>query len=880
MNKNQNKYLVEDTLYCPVCGEHFVLCECFIEWDHPHLSSQGILRADWQCQSSEILVVDDNGTGADTKQETVQFHEGSSGSMLEIDHQEGAFIAEDTIDDATLATFLSRPVRIANFNWLESSPINVDLITLNPWALFFGDEKIKYKLNNFAYIRANLHIKILLNASPFYYGACICAYQPLQNFTPSTIVDDGSSRRLIPLSQRPHVWLQPQKNEGAEMVLPFMRQTNWLTIRSLSDFTDMGALTFVPYTSLDSANATVGTGVSIQVYAWAEDVQLSGTTTALSLQSQETDEYGNGPISAPASYVARLASYLTKAPLIGRWATATQIGASAVSSIAKLFGFTNVPVIEDTHPYRVVAFPQLASTEIGYPTEKLTVDAKNELSVDPGIIGLPSEDELVITKFAGKDSYITRIDWSTSDAVDKLLIKARVTPNMFRCTSDAVNSNIYFTPIAYASQMFEYWRGDIIFRFEFQVSTFHKGRVRISFDPQGDVTNNLITTTNTSNVVYTEIVDLSVHTSYEMRVPYQQALPYLQVPQSLTVADQPVDTTATFNVNRATDNGLITMRVLNTLTAPVATSGISILMFVRAADNFELANPTSISPTFTPFQVQSEEVCEISTTLGTNSTKLDNARALVNFGETIISLRTLMRRQCITHAISPTFTTTARYGVLSYKFHKIPPYPGFDPSGIYFANRIVVAGTAPYNYANFTPLTWINLCFVGYRGSVQWHFAPITPATNVSSLQTVSRIPQDPGASNVSSIIAPSATTSSNAFSANMQALLYDTLPGAAATNNSVQTGLSVQTPNYSNYIMQSTDPRHATLPVSGGSRFDGSYYDTFNYSTLLTTTTNAISTTAPTGTLIYNSIGTDYSPIFFLNCPVMFRQTSTPSPV
>lgn len=831
----------------------------------------------WTIQSTEVLISDESGTGADQKQETVTFHEGAKGEIEVISSTQAPFIEEDIISDAQLANFLKRPVRIASFNWLETAPINTALATISPWSLFFGDSRVAYKLNNFAYLRAKLHVKILLNASPFYYGACIAAYQPLPVLTPSTIISDGSSRTLVPLSQRPHVWLQPQKNEGAEMVLPFLRNTNWINIRNLSEFTEMGTLQFMPYTTLQSANGAVGTGVSVQVYAWAEDVEFSGTTLALAVQSEEfqvqSDEYGTGTVSRPASFIANIASYLKGAPVIGKWATATQIGASAVSSIAKMFGFTNVPVIADTMPLRPNPLPQMASTEIGFPTEKLTIDAKNELSVDPSAVGLETCDDLVITNFVGRDSYIQRIDWSTSDVVDTMLIQARVNPNMFVTSGASNNSVIQFTPLAFASQMFECWRGDIIFRFEFQASPYHKGRVRISFDPQGSATDNLVSNAASSNVVYTEIVDLSVHTSFEMRVPYQQALPYLKIPQSYNVADQPVTTAGTFNVQREFDNGMITMRVLNTLTAPVASSGISILMFVRGADNFELANPSQVSSNLTPFEVQSESVLVESAIAG-SPTKFDNSRALINFGESVVSLRPLMRRQCFTHALAIA-TAPARWGSLYYRFHKIPPLPGYDPSGIHTAIKTIGTGNAPFNYTNWTPLTWLNSCFVGYRGSVQWHFSPVI-ISGESPCISVTRIPNAPGVNQIGATVSPSSVTGPSGAAFNSQVIIGDTLPGTAVTNSKVNPCLSVQVPNYTRYTFQSTSAAKATT----GSNLDDSDMDVYRFTLVANTSTLVVSTAQVPLTTIYNSIGTDYSPIFFVNCPSMYRLNNPPNPV
>lgn len=857
----------------------------FEDIDYPELCEMP-----FQLQSAPEIIVDDTGEGADQKQETVQFHESNPGMHVGEFCPEGAFITDDTIDDASLAAFLSRPVRIANFTWAESTTVGTTLQTINPYYLFFNDDRVKYKLNNFAYLRANLKVKILLNASPFYYGACIATYQPLQNFTPSTIPVTTDNRRLIPFSQRPHAWLLPQKNEGAEMSLPFIWPENWLTIRKAQDFIDMGVLSFIPYTFLQSANGVSAAGVSIQVYAWAEDVVLSGNTTSLALQSSPVDEYGVGAVSAPASAIAKVATYFEKIPIIGRWATATKLGAGAVSSIAKLFGFTNVPVITDVQPFRPAAMPQLATTEIGYPVEKLTLDSKNELSIDPTIIGLKGHDELAMNYLLTHDTYISSFTWGTNNNVDQQLWQCRVTPYQFDTLNNNTNTNVFYSPMAYVANMFQHWRGDIIFRFDFMTSPFHKGRVKIAYDPQGTTFLNITNSSNVSNVVYTEIVDLAVHTSFEMRIPYQQALPFLQLNNSNVLGNVPFQVSTGFTVQDGYDNGMLNVTVVNLLTAPVLTSNISVLVSVRGADNLEFANPTSVNNTTSNFVVQSSPVQEgtepdeVDVTFhsvpGTAPATLDNARALVNFGEVVRSLRPMMRRLNFSHAISVPYSG-AGVTALNYNFHKVPPYTGFDPNGMYTATAIVGSGTYNYNYARTIPVQWMLPCYLGYRGSFQWHFNPQMPFNGINHM-SVNRTPWNQATNSFSITSTATSTTSKTISSYSYYNNIPDTNGGAALTNTIVQTGLSVQTPNYTNYLFQSSDPRNATAPttVAGTSAYDGSSIDSYQFKLLSTAGKFPAATTGNTAVEVYCGIGTDFTPIFFLNAPVTYKQTPTPTPV
>jgi len=445
------------------------------------------------------------------------------------------------------------------------------------------------------------------------------------------------------------------------------------------------------------------------------------------------------------------------------------------------------------------------------------------------VLGSPNTYGLSMRYLLSKDSYISRIDWSSTATVDTQLWQSRVNPNMFTTGGDTVNSVVYFTPMAYVGNFFEYWRGDIIFRFDFMTSAYHKGRVRISFDPQGSAANNITNSVATNNVVKTEIVDLALGTSLEMRIPYNQALPYLLTPTAYTVTDIPWSGTPSFSFVEGVDNGMISMRVLNALTAPIATSSISVLVSVRGGDNLEFAGPTVPNENLSDFIVQSIETVvtpSITANIGNGEDHQDNCRALVNFGESIYSFRPLMRRLCYSHAVTVS-NTVANFGGLAYVFKKLPPFKGWDPAGIYTAAAQVGTGTLPYNYTNITPLQWILPCFIGYRGSVQWHFNPVLPVGVVTHF-SVSRRPQAPSFSFFTNITSTTSSSSKSVNALAIHSLIPKGCAGQALTNQYVQTGLSVQTPNYTNYLFQSTAPQNATTNAGTPSREDGSQFDCF----------------------------------------------------
>ena len=820
----------------------------------------------WRCQlqSEEYLLAPPAEEMAQTSEQTTGFMDGAVGTHVGSGATHTDYDLADAVTDAGLADYLSRPVRISSFTWNLSDPRGV-LSLSDPWRSFFDNASIKNKLNNFAFLRCNLKLKFLVNASPFYYGSLRACYQPLPNFKPSTIITGTQSGEtnpeLIPYSQQPGVWIKPSHSEGAEMTLPFFWPRSFLRVQRAQDFTDMGRLRMLIYNQLRSANGATGTGVTVQIYAWAEDVVLAGPSVGLALQS---DEYGVGPVSGPASTVAAIAKRLRTVPIISKFATATEIGARAISGIATLFGFTNVPVISDTMPFNPAAFPQIASAQIGFPTQKLTLDPKNELSIDPAIAGLSSKDELAIREFATRQSYLTSASWTTSTVVDTSLFTSKVTPSL-ALGNTTQNSRNYMTPLSLCSLLMRSWRGDIIFTFRFISSPFHKGRVRISFDPYGTAVQ---TTADTGPTVYNKIVDLGSETEVDFRIPYQQALAwcynYTSVGDNLwtTSASPSITYTDTY------DNGIVSVKVLSVLSAPVATSTVEMQVFVRGAENIEFANPATINPYYTPFQLQSEEYVEMREGViadnGKKMQEIETMRTRVNFGENIGSLRVLMRRMNIVDSttVISSSNNLGNYAITQTRF---PPFYGYDPNGTSSVVKVLTTGNTVGNFTFMTPWHFISNCFVAQRGSFNWVYA--TSRDTAGQMLRVSRITNSyPGSSSVYRV-SPATTDSQSS-----KALMFNTNPttgGSAIVATRINGGLAFTIPNYSAFKFQSTSPQNATSPSAEGTgMYDGSLFEGV---TVEIPNQPGVFPASSTMVTRYAGIGVDYTLMFFLNCPVLY---------
>jgi hypothetical protein len=787
------------------------------------------------------------------EQETTVFENLTVPDTYSFPTADSAIFDTDMQDKALLGPdFFNRPLLIHTLSWIQGGhvPVNFD-----PWTLYLNNAFIKYKLNNFAFLRGNLHLKFVINSSPFYYGRMAAIYTPLPYQT-HDIIGGPVGLGLIPYSQRPHVWINPHENAGGEMSLPFIYPLNYVNITSATDIVQLGLISMVEYVQLLSANGATADGVTIQVYAWLEDPVLMGPTVGLAMQG--ADEYGNGPVSAPATAVAKWASYLYDIPIIGRFAKATGIGASAISNIAMLFGWSNVPVIEDVKPIKNLPFHDMASAHISEPTTKFLLDPKGELSVDPAIVGLPSQDELSIPYLVTKESYLCSKEWNCSDAIGTLLFSAKVCPHMFG-TAGADIAGTYVcaaTPMHYLSLMFKNWRGDIKFKFVIVASKYHKGRVRFTWDPISSIT----ATTDFSHLAFTKIIDLSIENEIEIIVPYMQAFPWLETTDALS---------AKFNVDSALtpviglDNGSVTLRVLTALTAPIDVAPVTIQTFVSGCNNLEFANPIDISRQFSLLAMQGSD--EVSTPL--------EERYLINYGEAIPSLRTLLRRSTYYDSVIMHYNSSgSSKGELTYFLQsRRPAYTGYD----FEANTTAKGAAHPlityyYNFVTPTPVAHVMAMFIGYRGSFKWHFNHDNAG---GALIALSVVRQGRGALTINSaalegstvVTMPGTVPSYSTLKKNVVANTYPAgASGMFITHQQTQTGISVELPMMTNRKFCITSP----LAALRGVAFDGS--DTDLYRVNVNSHPN-VSPTTYTSLARYVSIGTDFNAHFFLNAPMLF---------
>jgi hypothetical protein len=377
---------------------------------------------------------------------------------------------------------------------------------------------------------------------------------------------------------------------------------------------------------------------------------------------------------------------------------------------------------------------------------KLTVDEKQELSIDPRIAGVGPEDPLSIREIAKRESYLTKFSWNIGTAPETLLWNARIDPVTW-AENAGPPASYHFPACAMAALPFKYWTGTMKFRFQIVCSAFHKGRLKFVYDPQ-------FLASNEYNTNYLEVVDIADTQDFTIELGNGQPMTLLDHHSpGLDSVTQMYSTTP--YASEEEGNGVIGVYVVNELTTPNSTvnNDIEINVFVSMGDDFEVfvpddhfqrfvMKPQSGKETLVPESQDTSEPSAPQQSMtdvvgpGVQDTALIN---MVYTGESIMSFRQMLKRYSLWRredtAPVTAFTRFSRSQCM-FPFLRGAVDGAVDQTG----------ALTPYNYCNTLLLHWVTLAFSGWRGGIRYKIMFQTSLTqnadNTSSKLYVQR--EDP----------------------------------------------------------------------------------------------------------------------------------------
>jgi len=808
--------------------------------------------------------------------EITNFQEQDPGWTTAIGSGSDATMQLSNAGDSDLGNFLSRPTRIGEFQWSVSSPL---FERFNPWQLFLNDPRVAEKIANFELYRSKLHVKMVISGTGFHYGRALVSYNPYTGADEVTVQRNFLDVDLIAASQKPHFFLNPTNNSGGQLDLPFFWPKNYLSL-STTDREDMGEITLKSFGVLQHANEG-DDPVTITVYAWASDVVLTMPTSITTLTAanytpqsgtlNSGDEYGKGIISAPASAIAHAAGKLKDVPTIGPYARATEMVAKGVGDLATHWGYSRPPVVTDILLQKPTPTGNLSNTDAADAINKLSLDSKQELTIDSRTVGLDGEDQMDIPRFCQRESFLDRFTMNTSEGPDSLLWNCRVTPNLYGIQGEELHP----TPMAMMSQVFNKWQGTIKYRFQIIKSNFHKGKLLIRWDPRAHDSNIQY------NTVYSRVIDIAECDDFEICVGWGQAAPFLTCDRMRPTDVLFSDSTRLLNDTQGRYNGVLEVAVVNSLVSPSIDSPIQFNVFVSTCDDIKFGEvapekmklyglwPTPVAALRSEYTPQSGMVdaaavastSEGNTDVPTNPDPIQpiaptaaEADQTLNvfFGESPKSIRELLRRYVLHRVDVREASQTNNSKFLKIKDKGLGLFPGYDPDGV------DVVGTDPCNITVTTFAQWFAPCYAGWRGGTRtkYMFGGKTDTKPV-----ITRIGFDSGQRYTE--ILSNLTTAADATKRLTYAGSALTAGGSATTNIGINDTIEVEVPFYNGNRFATS--RVPTQAVSNGSH--SSQIETVLYKN--TSSTDSVDNAAVIRS--WKSVGEDFTFFFFTGCPIVY---------
>jgi len=659
-------------------------------------------------------------------------------------------VVESEINDETrmnttqsiesLEDFFARPVKIAASTWTVGG--GLDVPGLRVWSLWMRNKRVANRLSNFKNFRGKLHVKFILNGNSFYWGRAFASYTP---WTLNPFTSQATSWLDYPgATMRPHIWIDACTSQAGEMVLPFFYPDDHFDLISGNPDT-LGNLWIYSPVGLQHAQSNTQS-LTLTMYAWVTDVSLSTPTQSNigGLLPQSGDEFGSGPISRPANIVAAIAGKMSKAPVIGPYAMATQMAASAMGSIAQMFGYSRPRIIEGTKNRRVWQTGDLASTDQEDTATTLAFTSKQEVTLDPRTVGLGSQDEMDFDYLMKKPTLFANFTWSFSSVINQALFSVRVNPYVYRRDTYLGSAAGYaLTTTALCALPFRYWRGSMTYRFSVVASGYHKGRLLFVWEPTTPDLNPTSVPPE-SNVTYSKVVDIAKERDFSITVGWGSSQTALDIPNPIASGELGMHLNgAPISAVSGVDNGVLTCYVLNTLVSSGDNTSPITVMVHASSDDMEVWGPNqdqlknlTMQPQAAPapppapaglkpqsgtmgdVQDGPQNAAEETNDLGTvGAPHMPATTSIFTSGESVKSWRTILKRYTlrrsimINQTIPNNFFASLYFSGNAYAYMPDIPYP--DVSGGIFLGP-------------FTPYSLIYNCFAGWRGAYRFKLLPAT----------------------------------------------------------------------------------------------------------------------------------------------------------
>jgi hypothetical protein len=571
-------------------------------------------------------------------------------------------------------------------------------------------------------------LQFVVNGTPMHYGMLRVCYRPHPgllddsdptfNFAVASNASASTQNYKMVASQFMGAYINPCYDNSIELRIPYASQKPgielgaWKASTNYADFDRLGTLLTLSFAPLRHAN-NGNNPVIIEVYGHMENVVV------------------DVPTAIPQGYTLEQAANIVRRTLRAA-AKATALAnewTPRVLSAAAMLGFSRPLTHDPPESYRAIPY-NLANYDSPDTATPLSLSASAEGTLGGQELGVGGTDELLLSNIAARTCFVCASEWTQQQYMGGFVFGSLVTPILTSVswytkapTSSAPLGyspveHVCLTPCAFAALTARYWRCTMSYKFTVVGSPYHKGRLRIYYDPYTEV--RALNPNGPINLTNSVILDLATSTSVVVDVPWQNVrdMAARSTPVIAGYSSAPADFDAIVNqVTTNYTNGIIVCEVLSPLTALVDNSPVVVIVEVCAKDlvlfDPDLYALRSSSGLYTP--LSTDDAAQPYTPQSYD----------VTGGDAIASLRQLVKRytgEYERNVYAPMVTAQGWTGITTALVAlRLPiwlPVPGYsmDPN----QGLDLTPSGEPINYTSLGFHTYISKAFSLARGSIRW----------------------------------------------------------------------------------------------------------------------------------------------------------------
>lgn len=825
---------------------------------------------------SSVRSMGDEVSSGDTDGVVLKVDESLPSPVVSIEAEVDYTSSIGVTSDISLEKFLERPILIMRETWALNTSFSTRLV---PFNTFISDNRVNERIKNFAYITGTVHVKFLTTGTAFHFGKILAAYEPWAPVAESPSINQ--------ISVLPYVVIDPNTATGGTLQMPLILPYNAynlhdgnndfpisIHVRSLNNLTVIG----------DS-----NTPVEVTALCWMTDVKFIMPTYGPSIPSRTVNSMSEKdlpPEKLPTTDI------IAKTPLsvtLGRYLKASQVILKNSLEMAALMGFSkpNVPMTETR--MRNMQTASLSNVNLPDTSVKLTMDSKQEVFIDGVVAGCGTCDEMDFNTIVQKEMLIDQFDWGPDTESNTSLWRCAVTP----CVGVPAVQGFQLTPMGQVANCFESWRGTMIYRIEIVGTPFHRGKLRVLYDPYHAYRNN--EGYDEMNVAYSQIIDLSETRNYEFCVGWGTNFNYLPTTSCGLESFTTDSSTTDIEDIRTESNGYLTISVFSPMSVGLASVGSDgalafVNVYARMSDDSSFGKPVEkfmrdkiMYKCFSelPSNVRSMAL-QLTENPGGNNIPGDKHIICINqvpefhdsgelsgihFGERVSSVRQLLKRYCLSNVIVGTRFASSGASLFKYtlSMSMLPLFRRFTT-----ISPTAQTASSEFRMCRNTWLNWFYPSYLGHRGGSRWKFFS---RADIGIMQYQES--SNSSGNFFFEVSTPVFPAGSNAFvqarNILVESVSYEN--GGALSTPVLNPTLEVEVPYYSRYRFKLNNDLELTRPGLTGMERPG-YFLYQNYFLGATGTNNLY-----LPVLQFFACADDFSLLYYKYAPCV-QSVNTPNPV